>query len=178
MTLNAYGNGQGAWAGVDLLALATHDGPASPAADDLRTLLLLVEPTTFDLGPGAVVPVQVTVTNQGIAVPVTVTASMPPGVLLVDAGAGTASDATVTFRFDLAVAATQTVRYWVKLPAAFGPVTLQASVSARTFAIAPSLTLTVLAPATLASLRSDADALARTDAPNAKALRQASSEPV
>jgi hypothetical protein len=180
VTLNAYGRGAGAFAGVDMLSLAARDGQTSAAADDLRTLLHLVQPAGIDLFPGSVVPVQLTVTNQGIAVPVSASADVPAGAQIVDPGSGIVSGTTVTFAFPLEVAEVKTVRYWLRLPGAAGPVMVRAMVSAthgaQTFTVAPSLSLTVVAPQTLDQLRSSASALAGTDRANAAALLKAAAE--
>lgn len=177
VTLNAYGRGQAAFAGVDLLAIATRDGLASAAADDLRTLLHLVQPATVALWPGSVVPVQVRVTNRGIAVPVTLTAPLPPGTQLVDPTTGQVGAGNVTFAFQLDKGAVRTVRYWVRLPPVSGPVTFYsiatASLRARTFDFTGSLTVAVQAPETLAHLRADAEALMRSDPADRRALARA-----
>jgi len=177
VTVNAYGRGASVFAGMDLLALATRDGPASAAADDLRTLLHLVHPATADTWSRSVVPAQLTVTNQGIAVPVSVSAAIPAGAQVIDPGGGQIAAHSVTFSFALGVAEVKTVRYWLRLPEAAGPVTLQATVTAtyrsRTFTATPELTLTVVAAPTLDTLESQTIALAQSDAADAKALQRA-----
>lgn len=174
---NTYGKGGSAFAGMDLLAIAKRDGKASAGGDDLRTLLHLVQPAAVETFPRSVVPVQLTVTNQGIAVPVSVSAPIPQGAEVVDPGPGQLSGPAVSFSFPLDVGEVKTVRYWVRLPAAAGPVLFQATVRAThgafSFSTTPKLTLQVVAPDTLAALASDAMALAGSDGANARALRRA-----
>ena len=177
ITLNPYGLGQGAFAGVDLLTIAARDGQASAAADDLRTVLHLVQPASVATLPGAVVPVQVTVTNQASAATVAVVSTLPAGTKLIDPTTGVASGQTVTFSFPLAEAAVKTVRFWVRLPVAAGPVTLSATstatASGQAFAVTTSLALTVPAVKTADQLRAASDALAHSDAANRAALNRA-----
>jgi streptogramin lyase len=178
LTLNSYGRGEAALAGVDLLAMATRDGQTGLAAQTLRALLERVHPETLSTGPGAVVPVQLAVTNEGIAVPVTATVSLPPGVTVVDPGTGVGGAQGVTFQFPLAVDEVKTVRLWVRLPALSGSVTLGAVVSAgqgsQVVTVTSTVTLAVVPPEMLGALQSRLDALVRSGHPDAKALAQAS----
>jgi hypothetical protein len=95
--------------------------------------------------------------NRGIAVPVAVSVPMPAGVQLVDPGSGDRTAAGVAFAFPLGVGEVKTVRWWIRLPAAAGPVVLQAIVSAthgsRTFTVTPALTIAVVGPEPLDALQ-------------------------
>ncbi|MFY0567183.1 hypothetical protein ACN28E_25550 [Archangium lansingense] len=176
LTLNYYGRGRAALAGVDLLAVATRDGQSSLAADTLRTLLSRVHPPNFYRGPGAVLPMALFVANQGIAVPVTATVTLPTGARIIDAGPGQASGQTATFTFALGVGEVKTVRFWVRLPEAAGPATLEALVSGShnghtvSVAPAPTYTLNVQQPPTLSSIRAQLDALVQDGHPDSEVL--------
>jgi hypothetical protein len=180
VTLHAYGAGQSALVGVDLLEIATRDGAGCAAGDDLLTLLHLVHRAPTGPDAGAVVPVQLTVTNRGIAVPVSASVTLPAGVEVVDAGGGLVGGGVLTFQFPLAAAEVKVLRFHVRLPATAGPVVLQAVVaagqSAQAVAVTASWSATVVEPDRIDVLRDRLDALAAVDALDAKALSLASTQ--
>ncbi|MCY1078598.1 carboxypeptidase regulatory-like domain-containing protein [Archangium lansingense] len=179
LTLNSYGRGRAAFAGVDLLAIATRDGQTSLAAETLRTLLNRVRSPNLYMGPGAVVPVELLVANLGIAVSVTTTVTVPTGASVIDPGVGIASGQTVTFTFPLAVDEVKTVRLWVRLPEVAGPMTLEALVSGshdgHTVSVAPVPTLTLFVPEveSLSDIRTQLDALVQDGHPDSVVLTDA-----
>ena len=155
LTLDTYGLGQSTYAGFDLLATAAHDGQGSLAATLLSQLLSGIQPKTLPVEPGAVLPITVTLTNEGIATNATVTVLLPAGTSAVDPGAGTLSGNTFTFATSLALKQVATFTFWLRLPLAAGPLTLNATVTAgpqNKVMATPSLTLTVPTTPTLATL--------------------------
>ncbi|MFP2913127.1 hypothetical protein ACLESD_50610, partial [Pyxidicoccus sp. 3LFB2] len=176
VTLHAYGLGESGFAGMDLLAIATRDGQASLAADVLRALLERVHPMPPPTGGRAVVPVQLEVSNQGMAAPITATVAMPTGVELVDAGPGQVVDGVLTFAFPLEAAETKQVRFWVRLPRTAAPVDFTAVVRGGpggTVSVSTTLRLDVTAPEALTSIQTKLQALAQTGHPHATALKAA-----
>jgi len=177
LTLHGYGRGMTAFAGPDLLAIATRDGQESTAAAVLRALLDRVHPESLAFVVGAVVPVQLDVTNQGIAVAVTAAVPIPAGVSLVDAGQGTLEGQLLRFAFPLAEGETRSLRFWVRLPVTAGPVTLQAEVTASqgssSKSVTASLTIAVQPAEELAGIVTQLDALGASSHSDAKIFREA-----
>ncbi|MCY1015717.1 carboxypeptidase regulatory-like domain-containing protein [Pyxidicoccus sp. MSG2] len=176
VTLNAYGLGESGFAGMDLLAIATRDGQTSLAADVLRALLERVHPMPPPTGGRAVVPVQLDVENLGMAVPITATVAMPPGVELVDPGTGQVVDGQLTFAFPLEVGGTKQVRFWVRLPRAPEPVDFTAVVKGGptgSVSMNATLRVQVTAPDTLTHIQAKLLALAKAGHPKATALKSA-----
>jgi hypothetical protein len=129
-TLNAYGKGKGAFVGFDLLAAAAREGANSLSAQTLKALLEAVAPTALPPTAGSVQPLELTVTNRGIATTATATVTLPAGVTVLDAPAGQVSTDTLTFTNTLAAGEEQTFTFWVKLPGTAGPITFNATVTA------------------------------------------------
>lgn len=169
-TLNAFGHGQAAFTGFDLLATATQAGNGSLSAELLKTLLVRVHPATIRLLPGAGVPVDLHLTNLGNATTATVTLTLPAGVAVLDPGTGSVTPATtgqpglVTWQVSLALKDTPTLHLWLRLPDVPGSVTLNAKVEVtmggviKTYA-QTSLTLMVEAPPTADALLAQAVSL-------------------
>jgi hypothetical protein len=178
VTLHTYGHGESAFMGSDLLAIATRDGHSGTAADLLRILLERTHPESLSSQPGAVVPVLLTVTNQGIAVPVSAQVALPAGTSVVDHGAGTISSGSIGFTFPLEVDAVKTVLFWVRLPSTAGPVTFSATVTAgsgsQTKTVSAELNVSVAEVAALDESEDQLDALISSGHPDAKTLRRAS----
>lgn len=129
VTINDYGNGKSMFVGFDLLATATRDGQDSLAASLLKEALGYVNPSDLPKGPGAVVPLTLTLTNRGIATGATATVNLPAGTMVADPGSGTVSGNALSFETNLAVGDQESLTFWVKLPQAAGPVTFQAVVT-------------------------------------------------
>ncbi len=167
VTLNRYGWGLAAYAGFDLLATATRDGDTELTTKVLKALLAGVHPKTINLLPGAGVPVDLTLTNRGMATPAQVTLTLPNGVTVLDPGTGTVTPTTatqpgtVTWAANLGVQDIQTLHLWLRLPDAPGTVTLTARVEVTRNGVTksyaePSMTLTVPAVPTLDQLKTAA----------------------
>ena len=75
-----------------------------------------VHPATLTPLAGRAYPVQLTLTNEGIAIPGRVQVSLPPTVTALDAGGATVSGNMLTWPFDLAVNETQLFTAWLALP--------------------------------------------------------------
>jgi hypothetical protein len=171
VTLNAYGRGSAAFAGFDLLAVATREGQASASAKTLTDLLALAHPATFALGTSSVVPVELKVTNEGIGVAVEATVTLPAGGVIVDPGpaTGVADDRTLTFSFDLPEGQDRTVRLWLRLPAQPGPAVLKsevvASANGATDSVTATASLTVAPAPELATISAELQRLARVERP-------------
>ena len=174
LTLHGYGRGTAAFSGPDLLGIATRDGHEGLAASVLRALLERVHPEALGTAVGSVVPMQLEVANQGVAVSVAVAFPLPAGLTVLDAGEGTLEGQTLRFAFPLGAEQTRTLRFWVRLPAQPGPLTLQGEVSAsqgsQVKVQAVSLTLGVSAVEELSSVLPRLEDLARSQHPEAKAF--------
>ncbi|MBF5043866.1 MULTISPECIES: carboxypeptidase regulatory-like domain-containing protein [Myxococcaceae] len=171
LSLNAFGRGQAAFSGADLLAIATRDGQASTAATVLRAMLEKVQPESLAAVGGAVVPVRLEVANQGIAVSVAASLALPAGLRVVDPGPGAVSGGVLGFSFPLAEGETHASTFWARLPTTPGPLLLAGQVTASQGGqskVQPvSLALAVAAPQALQPVLAQLDALgkaARDDA--------------
>jgi hypothetical protein len=176
ITTNVYGKGQSVFAGFDLLAIAARDGQNSLAATLLTKALELVHAAELLRGPGAVVPLTLTLTNRGIATPATATISLPVGTTIVDPGTGTAGANALVFNVNLAVGAQQHLTFWVKLPQPSDPVFFQAIITAPSLtqpAATVSYTVTVQQPDSLNSIDDRLTQLINAGATNTSALRRA-----
>jgi hypothetical protein len=176
VTINSYGKGRSVFAGFDALATATRDGQDSLAANLIAKALDHVNPPELPRGPGAVVPLTLTLTNRGIATPATATISLPPGTTVVDPGSGTTSANAIVFNVNLAVGEIQHLTFWVKLPQPSGPVTFQAVVTAPNLAqpaATVSCAVTVVQPESLTSIDDRLTQLIHNSPSNTEALRRA-----
>lgn len=179
VTTNSYGRGNSVFAGFDLLATATRDGQDGLAAQLLVKALEHVNPPALANGPGAVVPLTLTLTNRGIATPATVTINLPTGTTVVDPGTGTVHGGTLVFNVNLAVSDQQQLTFWVQLPQAAGPVTFQAVVTAPSLAqpaATVSHTFTVVQPESLTSIDDRLTQLLHSGGANTEALRRAEND--
>jgi hypothetical protein len=178
ITFNTYGDGRAAFAGFDLLAIATRDGRTSLSAETLRKLLGHVAPTTPATGPGAVVPLELSLENQGVAVAVAVKLTLSAGMQVMDPGTATVTGQMLSWNVSLAVNEEKTQYLWVRLPDQEGPVTLSANVIASAgsaqIVYTPTLTLSVTQPPTLGGLKADLDGLIKANHADKKALAKAS----
>jgi hypothetical protein len=120
VTTNDFGQGQSVYAGYDLLAEATQAGAASLEASALADSLTHIMPSLSSLHAGEVIPLHLSLQNQGIATSGQVVMTLPAGVTVVDPGAGTVSNGALTWPFTLAVGQTADLYAWVQLPDASG----------------------------------------------------------
>lgn len=118
VTYHTYGVGASVYAGFDLLAQATAAGRNSPFAELLGNSLGYVHPQPLTPTIGTVVPVHLSLTNQGIATPGQVSISLPAGSEVIDAG-GALADAgadVLVWPFELAEAEEWNLTFWLRLP--------------------------------------------------------------
>ncbi|WP_169923963.1 carboxypeptidase regulatory-like domain-containing protein [Sulfurifustis variabilis] len=177
-TLNGYGRGRAAFVGVDLLALATRDGDASLAAATILKALAWVSPGEPAYTVGAVVPIRITLTNQGIATVASVTLQAA-NLAFVDLREGSlVDDATVVIDVALAVGETKTLDLWVRLANLPGPASLTATVTAPTVGLVASAVypLEAVQPETLGSIKARLDALIGANHPDRHALELAAAD--
>jgi hypothetical protein len=163
VAMHDYGLGRTVFSGFDLLAEATLAGADSLFASLLLHALDAVQPVTISTSSGAVVPVQVTLTNQGIATPGQVVLTLPPATTVLDTAAsvGIATlqiDDTWLWTFTLAETVTEALTLWVRLPSDPGSLTIEALVQTDQGAAARDyetlfLDLEVISALTLAEVR-------------------------
>lgn len=182
ITLNAYGYGKAAFAGFDLLADATRDGADSVAAKTLLAALDVTHPAPLAARVGAVLPIKLTLLNQGIATTATVAVALPDTVSVIDAGGGTVNNTvprSIAWTVNLAVAEEKTLTFYVRLPDAVGTVTLNAAVIAgpnQKLITQTSLTLTAAAPPSLDASLARAQALSAANPAYRRALNDAADD--
>ena len=116
MTTYGYGLGQSVYVGYDLLAEATQAGSSSLQASALRDALGHIMPSLSALHAGEVIPLHLSLQNQGIATSGQVQMTLPAGVTMVDPGSGTVSNGVLTWTYSLAVGQTLDFYAWVRLP--------------------------------------------------------------
>ena len=116
VTTYGYGLGQSVYAGYDLLAEATQAGSSSLQAFALRDALGHVMSPLSALHAGEVIPLHLSLQNQGIATSGQVQMTLPAGVTVVDPGSGTVNNGVLTFAYSLAVGQTLDFYAWVRLP--------------------------------------------------------------
>lgn len=183
VTFNRYGSGLAVYTGFDLLATVTRDGEAGLTAKLLKALLGGVNPKTISLLPGAGVPIDLTITNRGMATPTQVTLTLPAGVTVLDPGTGSVTEAngvqpgTVTWTLNLGLQQVVTLHSWLRLPQTSGAVTLNAKVEVTRAAVTKtyaesSLTLDVIAVPTLDQLKKEARDLYMTSPADRTRLSQ------
>ena len=127
-----YGSGKGVYMAFDL-ALEEAAAPANSLFDKLLTdTLAYVHPATLTPYTGRVIPLVLTLQNQGIATPAAAIVTLPPGVTVIDPNGGVVSGNTIAWTFSLAVGETQTETFWVQLPANAGSVDVSATIDSGT----------------------------------------------
>jgi sugar lactone lactonase YvrE len=162
MTSRQYGAGKADYFGFDLLAEAS-----MPDADPLYADLLLgalehVHPATLKPFAGGAYPLQLLLTNQGMAVSGQAVLGLPAGVGVIDKGSATVLDNTLTWPFALIPGQTQAFDSWLSLPST--PVQISALIQTG---VSPelkdhatvTLNITPLAASTLEELLADAQTL-------------------
>jgi hypothetical protein len=129
VTHNVYGNGLAALSGFDLLAEASVASSGSLLADLMRKPLAYVSPAQNPPLAGRVVPVHLTVTNDGIANTTQVSIASSTGSYLVASSVGTVANGQLTTTLTLAQGQNQGIDVWVQLPPA-GSATVTATLTA------------------------------------------------
>jgi hypothetical protein len=128
---------------------------------------------------GSVIPVDIALTNLGVAAQVKVQLALPAGTTLVDAGTAQVVDGVMTWETALAVGEGKTLRFWLRLPGPAGQFALTAKVFAGannqslSLVVEPDLTLPVNDPESLTSVISRIDTLLNSKNPNSQSLKQA-----
>jgi hypothetical protein len=149
-----YGYGRGVFVGFDLLAQATAVGLDNGFGDILLAALEYIQPPVESVSEG-VIPVQVTLTNLGIATPGVAIIGLTGGATVIDPGAATAQSPTqLSWSYDLELDGTETLTFWMKLPVAPASATVEALIQTG---VSPdlldydqlALTITPLASATV-----------------------------
>ena len=184
VTLNAHGQGKSLFAGFDLLAAATQAGEGSLAAQLLLKALGAVPPAALDTAVERVVPVELVLSNEGIATPVKAILTLPEGVSLIEAPNATVQGNTLTWETTLAVAEEKRLTAYLRLPANPGSVTIGARVLApkggvETLIATANLNLTVAPAPDLAPIVANLESLSsadRTLTPAVQHLRQAEAD--
>ncbi|MHB1142347.1 MAG: carboxypeptidase regulatory-like domain-containing protein [Sulfuricaulis sp.] len=178
VTYHEYGAGKSVYAGFDLLAQATAAGEQSLFTALLLNSLNYVHPANLTAISGAVIPVDIVLTNQGVAAQVKVQLALPAGTTLIDAGTAQVADGVMTWETALAVGESKTLTFWLRLPAP-GQLTLTATVSAGVnsqslrLVAEPNMTLPVNDPESLTSVMNRIDTLLSNQNPNSQSLKQA-----
>jgi len=158
VTTNTYGHGKAVYIGYDLLAEATQAGAASVHAALMTGGLRYLSPTFGNPLAGHIVPLQLQLTNAGIAMPGQVQLPLPNGTTVVDPGTGTVSNNILTWPFSLAVSQQLSLNTWIQLPDTAGNQTFVAQIQTGSngkFSLYAQDTLTLgsTASATLAQAR-------------------------
>ena len=158
VTSNNYGNGKAVYVGYDLLAEATHAGNTSVHGLLLSGALKYVSPAFGTAFAGHVIPLQLGLTNAGVATPGRVQLPLPAGAKVVDPGTGAVANGVLTWPYSLAVAQQLALSAWIELPDAAATATFVAQIQTGTvgnFTNYAQDTLTIAAStnATLAQAR-------------------------
>ena len=130
VTSYQFGMGKSVYVAFDLLAHATAAQDPGLLDDLLNAGLLYTHPTNLNMIPTNVLPVRVSLTNEGIATPGQVVITLPEGVQIVDSMAGTHLNAQgqLVVPFTLDEEQTFSSRFYVRLPAVSGSFTFKASI--------------------------------------------------
>jgi hypothetical protein len=107
---------------------------------------------------GHVVPLQLQLTNAGVATPGVVQLPLPAGTTVVDPGSGSVTNGVLTWPFSLAVAQQLALNTWIELPDAANSATFVAQIKTGTSGnltnyAQDTLTLATTTNATLAQAR-------------------------
>jgi hypothetical protein len=122
-----YGDGQSVFGGFDLLLQATKSG-AGLFSELLTKAPAYVQPP-LEAKTSRVVPITLTLTNEGIATAGRVVFTLPSGSVVEDAGAAVITGAgELTWNYTLPASGTAAVTFWLRLPAQEGTATVHASV--------------------------------------------------
>jgi hypothetical protein len=161
VTTYSYGSGRSVYIDYRVLGEATVAGGASLHAQLLEKALEYVQPGFTQPYTAEVVPLQITLVNQGVATPGLVQLPLPAGASVVDPGTAQAANGVLSWSFNLALTQQLTFGAWVRLPSTGGATVFNADVQTGTAGhyadyTHAALTLNASALATL----SDASALA------------------
>ena len=130
VTSYQFGLGKSVYVAFDLLAHAAATQDANLLDELLNAGLLYTHPTNLNIIPTNVLPVRLTLTNEGIATPGQVVVTLPEGVQIVDSMVGTQinSQGQLVVPFTLEEEQVFSSRFYVRLPATSGSFTFNASI--------------------------------------------------
>ncbi|WP_290538179.1 Ig domain-containing protein [Alcanivorax sp.] len=129
----AYGQGRGVYMGFDVLAEATVAGLESTQASLITHALDHIHPQALSPVAGKVIPLSLTLTNQGLPVAGQVSLILPSGTEAVDAGTGRlADDGSLLWPFHIEAGQEQQWQFWVRLPDQPGEIRLQGKIDVGT----------------------------------------------
>ncbi len=125
LTTHRHGSGRAVAAGFDLLLQGTAAAGANRYGDLLLAALDHVHPDAIDPVVGRVLPLRLTLVNQGFATPGRALIALPPDAELVDPGAAgvdeIGGEPTLVWPFDLGLDEQRRLDVWVRLPEGAGP---------------------------------------------------------
>ncbi len=116
MTTRQYGAGRADYFGFDLLAEASIPGADPFYGELLMDALEHVHPDAIVPLAGGVYPLQLLLSNEGIATTGQIVITLPAGVDMIDNGAAIMTDKTLIWPFDLLPAQTLAFDSWLSLP--------------------------------------------------------------
>lgn len=169
VTINSYGAGRSVYNGFNLLAESTVSGDGSLLAELLSNTLGHIHPDTLIIRAGGVVPLRLTLTNNGTPSSGRVVISPPPGGEVIDGSGGTVdASGTLIIPFTLATGALAEFDVWIRLPVTTEPVSIEALIQvgqAPTFADHNTITFTItpVADTTFADVIATIDAVSGKD---------------
>jgi len=123
-TFQNYGEGKSIYLGFDLLAQATALGEDSLFADVLTTTLTTVHPEALPPRIGQMMPIELTLNNQGTATSGQALIDLPDGMTIIipDEVLFDELEARLIWPFDLQTEQSLTLTFWLRLPWVVGPV--------------------------------------------------------
>jgi hypothetical protein len=118
IAFHEYGEGKSVYAGFDLLAQATATGPESAFADVLTMLLTSVHPEPWQPTIGSVIPLHLTLTNQGSAISGRALIYLPADtrVIAPDNLEFDALEGALIWPYHLQAEQTSQLIFWLRLP--------------------------------------------------------------
>lgn len=130
-----YGEGKSIYIGFDLLAQATALGEDNPLAAMLTTALTAVHPEVFQPTIGQMMPIDLSLTNQGTATPGQVLIDLPEGMtfLAPDEVLFDELNSKLIWPFDLQQEQTSLLTFWLRLPWIIGEVPINALIQIGTY---------------------------------------------
>ncbi|MEW6167005.1 MAG: carboxypeptidase regulatory-like domain-containing protein [Pseudomonadota bacterium] len=111
-----HGRGRSVYLGFDLLAEAALAGESSVHEQLIVRALTYVEPELAPPGAGQLVPLRVSIDNEGIATPGRALLEVPAGAFVVDRGEAELADGALIWTFDLQEEQSLDFTVWLRLP--------------------------------------------------------------
>lgn len=129
LTSYSFGSGKSVYAGFDLLIHSTKTADASLFTDLLKKSPRYVEPPFDVLRAGRVVPVTLTLNNEGVATSGRVAFTLPAGSIIEDSGpAEIIGEHELAWAYTLAEAGKASITFWMRLPSEEGSALVHASI--------------------------------------------------